>query len=334
MAQKIFDFCRRFNVGITGSDFLLGRIAGNIETENQDSNASIDAVVEIHEPEVYKTIVRDKRYPYLTVNTSKNNREMEYYRYNTFVRKIRILREGLYTVEVNIEGDESAGLICFRHFCNNHPSLIQTPLLHASLVNLGNEGILISGDTRTGKTSLMVYLMEYLKAGMISEDNVYLEKDMAGIYYPKVPRVRFSTVRDSCLSPLLKKLEDTQATQYWDVESIEKVVSQGTLDIDGGLAISRRKIAEMCGVETSESVKIEKVIFPSYSEGELFFEEIEQEEGFHMLEKFGREKKKNLDPREIDYESIDLTEFERKNIRFYTLKFSGIKALVNRRFAL
>ena len=334
MAQRVFDFCGRFNVGIRATESLIDRIAGNIQTEIKEVIATPKSVIEIHEPRAYEAIVKDKKYPYLTVKVNPSTGATEYYRYNTFIRTIRVVSEGHYDVNVNTEGDEAAGLICFRNFCNSHHSLIQTPLVHASLVDLNGEGILMSGDSHSGKTALMIYLMQQLKAGMISEDNVYLEKDMRGLYFPKVPRVRFSTVRDSCLSPLLTNLQATDATQYWDIDSIERVVAQGTLDVDGGLAISRRKVAEMCGVKTSDSVQIDKVVFPSYSEGEPSFEEMGQEEGFGMLEKFGREKKKDIDPRGMGAEAISLKDFERRNIKFYKLAFGGLKTLVNVGFAL
>ncbi|MBU3906669.1 MAG: hypothetical protein KKA64_00270 [Nanoarchaeota archaeon] len=334
MAQRIFDFCGRFNVGIRASESLLDKIGANIQTGVRDSTVSPIGTIDIHEPQKYETIIRDKRYPYLTLKVNPSTGTTEYYRYNTFVRDIRVARNGDYEVNVNTEGDEAAGLICFRNFCNGHISLAHTPLVHASLVNLNGEGVLMSGDSRAGKTTLMIYLMQHLGSGLISEDNVYLEKDMKGLYFPKVPRVRFSTVRDSCLSPLLTNLQATEATQYWDVESIERVVAEGNLDVDGGLAISRRKIAEMCEVGTSEAIQIDRVIFPSYSEGRLSFEKVDQEEGFKTLERFGREKKKDLDSRDIGAEPISLKYFERRKIRFYRLKFGGLKSLVNGGFVL
>jgi len=334
MGKKIFNFYGRFNVEINASESLLERIAANIHTEIKDNNAPLDGIVNINEPKKYETIIRDKRYPYLTVSTDGSQKSITYYRYNTFIRTINLIREGFYEVDVNTKDDEAAGLICFRHFCNNHPSLDQNVLVHASLVNLNGEGILMPGNTRSGKTTLMVHLMQNLGAELVSEDNVYVEKPMKGIYFPKVPRVRFVTVRDSCLAPLLKDIQATEATQYWDIESIEKVVAEGKLNTDGGLAISRRKIAEMCGVGTLESTDINKVIFPSYSEREFSFEEIDGEEAFCMLERFGREKKRDLDSRDISEEPISLDNFKKENIRFYTLKFGGMKDLEDNIFSL
>ena len=331
MTERIFDFCERFSIRVRASDPLLERIAGNIQIGKKSVSPS--GLIEIHEPEKYETITKDKRYPYLTTKINPVTGAFEYYRYNTFVRSIRAGEGNFYDVHVNVQGDETAALICFRNFCNSHPLLADAKLVHATLVNLDGEGILMSGDTRSGKTTLMVYLMQQFKAGLISEDNVYLERNMEGLYFPKVPRIRFSTIRDSCLSPLLINLEQTDATQYWDIDSIEKVVAQGTLDIDGGLAISRRKLAEMCGVGTLGSTKVDKVIFPWYSQ-ELSFKEIGQEEGFKMLEKIGREKKRDLDPRDIEPEVINLSGFERRNIRFYRLGFGGFKELVSGGFAL
>ena len=331
---RAFSFCGMFNVGIEGPNSLLERIAGNIHTEVDPVNAKLHGRIIINEPEVYETITRDKKFPYLTIKNGPAGKSITYYRYDTFVREIRQKNGGLYEVDINTEDDEAAGLICFRNFCNNHPSLTEYPLVHASLVNLEGEGVLISGDSKAGKTTLMVYLMEQFGARFVSEDNVYLRNDMTGVYFPKVPLIRFPTVRDSCLSPLFWDLATTDATQPWDIESLESVVANKNFGIDGALAISRRKVAQMCGVSTDESIRINRVILPSFSEEGLKLEEIEQEDGFRILEKFGREKKKSLDHRDIAVDYVSLEGFERRGIRFYKLGYSGLRQLIKEDFAL
>jgi len=334
MAQKIFDYCGRFSVRMDSSDSLLERISGNIHKEILYPKKDGDSIVNIHEPDNYDVIIKDKRYPYSTFKVNPKSGDFEYYRYNTFVRSIKVVDDRKYEVKTNIDGDEASGLICFRNYCNRHPSMENLQLVHASLVELDGEGILISGDSRSGKTTLMVYLMEHLKAGIISEDNVYLERDMQGLYFPKVPRVRFSTVRDSCLSPLLDNISETDATQYWDLESIEELVSQGNLDVDGGLAISMRKVADMCGVNTNESTKIRKIIFPFYSPRGLNFRNVSTKDGVAMLRGFGREKKKDIDPRDIAAYNVTLEDFDMQEIKFYSFGFGGFKDLVFEGFGL
>jgi len=114
-------------------------------------------------------------------------------------------------------------------------------LFHASAVQIGGFGILISGRSGSGKTSTMLRLLEHAKlqdaeAHMIADDQVYLErqddiliasppKDIAGLL-----EIRGFGI---CKHDYLEKSEIHLSTELVDDEHLERIPEQASIDLEG-----------------------------------------------------------------------------------------------------
>lgn len=332
MSRKVFDYCGISNVGIEGSVNLLERIAGNIEGEKSDLKTA-DCNISIHESEKPEKIRKDKRYDYLTIERfgTESQPSIKYTRYNTPVRTIHQKSLEEYRVDSDVELDEASGLICFRNYLSNHPKLIDSPLLHASLVNLDGRGVLITSNSRQGKTTSMVYLLEDLGAVFVGDENVILDvkgDKSQGLYVPRTPRVRFSTIAQSGLSKVLKDVELTNATQYLDPDAIERIISTKSFYVDAGMAFSRKAFYSLLGASSQESSCIDVVLFPKYVDNNsLSIRSIGTREGVERLSHTGLTRKCEIYPKELTETEVDLREEYFKGTEFVEVSFTDIDNL-------
>ena len=161
MSEKVFDYIGISRIGVSGQENLLKRIAENMHGNTQ-LRSLVDCKISICQSEKPEKIVKDKSYDYLTIDRfgTEEQPSIKYTRYNTHVRTIHQKSSNEYFIESNVELDEASGLICVRNYLSNHPRISDLPLLHASLINLDERGILIVSNSRQGKTTSMVYLLE------------------------------------------------------------------------------------------------------------------------------------------------------------------------------
>ncbi len=332
MSRRVFDYNSFSRIGISGPNNLLERIADNFEREIEGMMPS-DCNIEIRQSEELQEIIKDKRYDYLTINKegTKSNPSINYIRYNTLVRTIHQKSLGEYVVDVNVELDEASGLICARNYLAHHSQLAKLPLLHASLVNLNNKGILLASNSRQGKTTLMVYLLEEQGAEFIGDENIILDtthNQPNGLYVPRTPRVRFSTIAQSGLSKVLKNVELANATQYIDPDAIERIISSKSFHVDAGMAFSRKSFCDFLQVDSRGSSEIDLVLFPTYSSGNsLNAKKIPFDEGVLRLSNTGLTRKTDISPKELTGTQIDLSTENFRNVEFYEVSFSEINDL-------
>lgn len=340
MSKKVFNYNNLASIEIDGPISLLERIARNVEGERPETDRVIpDCRIKINESFAPVEIEKDKKYQYLTVRNigSSDEPSIEYIRYNTPVRVIRYRSNQEYVVDVNVRLDESAGLICLRNYLSNHPQLSPLPLLHASLLSLNKRGILIASNSRQGKTTLAVYLLQEQKADFVSDENIILENDrgkVRGLYIPRTPRIRFSAIAESRLSEALKDVKLTDATQYIDQDAIEKIISTKSFNVDAGLAFSRQSLCNLLGVSSRESELIDTVILPKYNEGGLYVRNIPFSQGIEQLSRSGLKRKSSIDPKELEETTIDLSSMNLKNVEFIEVGFSDFKCLIKGGFRL
>ena len=327
MSRKAFDYSGISTIEINGPINLLERIADNMEREIIESS-NPDCRIHINQSENPAEIKKDKRFEYLTINKSRTEEQpiIKYTRYNTLVRTIHQKSPNNYKVDTNVAMDEASGLICIRNHLSNHPRLAQYPLLHASLINIDGRGILIPGNSRQGKTALTVYLLQECKAGFVSDENVMLDinrESIVGLYIPRTPRVRFSTIVESGLSNVLEDIRIANATQYIDSDAIERIIDTRSFHVDAGIAFSRKAFCNLLGTNSRESSYINMVLFPKYKEsGNLNVRTLKLEEGVQRLSKTGLIKKSDIDPKELQETTVSFEPY-----KFRDFDFSGVENL-------
>jgi hypothetical protein len=329
MSRRVFDYNGITRIGFEGPKNLLERIAENLESEVSQDTAA-DCEIKINQAEYPTQIVKDKKFDYLTINKPEaaEQSSISYRRYNTHVRTIHQKSARDYMVDVNVELDEASGLICVRNYLSNHLLLSQYPLLHSSLLNLNGAGILIPGDARQGKTALSVYLLQEQGASFVSDENVILDTsgDIRGLYVPRTPRVRFSTIAESKLSRVLEDITIANATQYIDPDAIERIISARCFNVDAGIAFSRRAFRHLLGAGSQESSPIDVVLFPYYSET-TSVRGTSYKEGIQRISKFGLIRKSEIDPKELEQTIVNLNQRKFKGIDFIEVGFPSINSL-------
>src|SRR3989344_2206885 len=333
MMLKAFYYNGLTSIGIESHPNLLKRIAENLEYEIfQDYR--IDCLIKINQAKQPVEIVKDKRFDYLSINREEKDgvTSIRYIRYNTPVRTIHQINPNNYIVDTNVSLDEDAGLICIRKHLNDHPRISNKPLLHASLIELGNQGILIPGDSREGKTTLSVYLLQEKRATFISDENVILDLSNGQVYGPYIPRtirVRFKTISESKLEKVLSNISLTKATQYIDSDAIERIISSRSYNVEAGLAFSRKSFYELLGSSSKDNTLINLVIFPKYTPiKKAVITKLTKSEGVYRLGITGLAKKQDADPKELGKFPLTLTEKYYNKMEFLELKFSGFESLV------
>ena len=335
MSRRVFDYGGVTKIGIECNLTLLERISENLESEVSIASDT-DCLIRIDEVSPPIQIVKDKRFPYLTVDEDVNFgvKSVKYRRYDTHVRTIH--QEGFneYSVSTNIYLDEESALIPIRNHIINHLEFANRDFLHSSLVEIDSVGTLIAGGRRQGKSTLTIYLLQEMGATFVSDENVILsssEEGIRGLYFPRTPGVRFSTVSKSRLNRVLENPSLTRATQYIDSDAIERIIESKSYYVDAGLSFSRKVLCELLGTTSKDSAVIGRIIFPKYNPSEdAVVHELTIQEGLKRLGQNGLVKREKIEGKEFRSVSIDLDKKGYEQTKFYELEFSGIEGLLRR----
>jgi len=331
MSGKAFNYAGTATIRIEGPSNLLERIAANIDGEQPPTSAP-DCSITIQQSPTPSEIVKDKRFPYLTLEKCGTSKKpsVKYTRYNTHVRTIHQESPAEYHVEANVSLDEASGLICIRNYLSNHQRLSEHPLLHASLITFDGRGVLIAGGSRQGKTASTVYFLEE-GATFVGDENIILDmsrKQPNGLYAPRTQRVRFSTIAESRLSAVLRDVRVAEATQYIDPDAIQRIIETESYHVDAGMAFSRRAFCELLGTTSTEKTPIDLVVFPKYANSNTVNKRsVEHSEGVRRLALSGLGRKSDIDPKELADTRVNLSPNQFSDIEFMELEFSGIPAL-------
>ena len=140
--------------------------------------------------------------------------------------------------------------------------------MHGSLVEIGGNGLLIVGNSRSGKTALTISILDELDACLIADENTLLfyEMGIVGAYTPVTMGVRFHSVLESNLIGLLDNIADSEATQDIDLDTLEMIIQKKAYDADVTLRLSRKKFVNMLGTRSKPKYPINKIIFPGFIE--------------------------------------------------------------------
>ena len=339
MVKRTFNYGGFSAIEINAPTNVLERIADTME-EEQENISNPDCVIKINQSKFPVEIQKDKQFKYLTIKKDRTLKHpsLKYYRYNTHIRTIKQKSFNSYEVDSNTLVDEESGLLCVRNHLSNNPKLVNYPLLHASLININDKGILITGSSKHGKTTLMIYLLQEKGGVFISDDNVVLDtygERFRGLYVPKKVRVRFPTIASSKLSRALQDLSLTNATQYLDSDFIKETIDSRNFEGEWGLTFSRKSFCRLLGVNSGEDSQIDTIIFPNYQESKkVNIRSVGLEEGIQKISGLGLIKKSDFNPKGLEEKTIDLNVLSNKELKFLEVSFSRMENLLNRGFEI
>jgi len=289
MAKRIYNYLGEMKIAIEGSKYKLDRYEKNID-EIPSFGDNYDAIIKIEDGDISE-IIKNKKYPYLW---SKPNFEqlplqgIDYYRYGTKVRTIWMMSQLEYSVKDYILDDDGILDIFRRIYCDSNFSRDKT-LIHGSLLQLKNKGVLVVGPCRSGKTTLTLSFLDQKGLELISEGISLISskenKQFRGYYLPRSIYLRFSLISDiEKLTPLIGDYDLSESTQYFDHDAIKRIIQSKAFDVDAGITISRKKFSALMKTELKKSSLIDQIIFTKYSEdGNIAIIRLNQQNAFKLL---------------------------------------------------
>ncbi len=271
MVFRVYHYLDEQEIGIDAPENILGMAEGNIEEEGIQSSR-YESLVKSWEGPLRK-IIRDKSRPYLSIieNKERDLEGYDYFRYRTLTQTRWKIDNCHYEVRNNILNDESGVLKCFKKIYFALESAKHKALIHSAAIDVNDQGILLVGRKRSGKTTLAFNIIDRLNASMVEGGTSLVSYDsgLKASYLPRPIFARFSTIVESeYLRPILGDLELAEAHQPWDLEGIREVIEAKNFLVDGGLNFSRRAFRKLSGRRTLRSTNISTIIFPTYSAGE------------------------------------------------------------------
>lgn len=270
MVKKSYLYLGEQNIGIEGPNEVLERVDRYFEEKPTEGVPTIGDV-KIEEGE-YVEFNRDRSKPYLAtkISNSRNHQRVDFLRYGVCVKTLWKKDLLNYKVRNFLPLDETGALKCFKKIYYSTPSSKDKSLIQGSLVEVGGKGVLIVGKCWSGKTSLTLGFLEKLNGRLVSDGNIlisYNDEHMIGHYLPRPVFVRFSSISSSRnLSEILRNTEETEAIQPFDKEAIEEIIVKRKYELDAGLNISRKKFAELMGIQTIPLLRIGKIVHSRFDD--------------------------------------------------------------------
>jgi hypothetical protein len=260
---RVYNFLDKIKIGISADTGRLNKCEENI-FENPSFYPEYDKLITVNQCGDIP-IVKDKKYPYLWTQINKN--KTDYYRYSTLIRSI-IKHSGFNYKLLERTKDNEGVLDIFRNLYCQSDVAERNSLIHASILNIGGQGIVVAGPCRSGKTSLTLSLLKNFQGDLISEgiSLLNLENSLKGFYLPRQIYLRFSSIlQNPELCQLLTDYDFNESSQYFDHEALHRIIKAKVFDVDAGINISRKKFSEIYKIKTSPSTPITKIIFTEYS---------------------------------------------------------------------
>lgn len=332
---RAYNYLNERKIAISAEEELLKKIERNID-EPAEEPVNVDCLITL-ESCGDSIIVKDKSFPYdsARINNDLSFTGYDYLRYGTLVRTVWQKARTDFLVRSFVKEDEDAFSKCFKKYYLEEASEGRV-LLHASTVESEKGGILIPGLCRSGKTTLTICLAERLGCTLVSDgDSIVNSKDegLISSYLPRAIYARFSAIILSPgLSGLIENYRESEATQYFDHDALDRIIAAKRFDVDAGINCSRKKFAELLRVKTKPQSKISTIIFPEYSSGhQLTMRSIGVQEAVQRL-------KANAFPKEVDLgvvrkqqdiqpPELELPEEWLNGIKLISISYSGAKAL-------
>ena len=213
----------------------------------------------------------DSDEPYLRIqrNTERRSTGVDHFRYGILARSVWRPTNRAFLIRSHVHDDETSILECFRDLYFLDPVSTSLALVHASLVKIGDAGLLIVGSCRAGKTTLVVRLLSVLPSATFVADGLCLVGNtslgLIGQYLPRRIYIRFATLFDcERLSNLGYHVEDCMATQILDLSTIQRIMNIRNREVDLSLTMARSRFVEAMGAISSSSARITHVVLTAY----------------------------------------------------------------------
>lgn len=254
-------FDTRPRIEIIAPDDVRDRVIQNIE---EGTAAAADVAIHVIEsnPSPY---VRREGYDFEHIRTTPS--KTEYFRYGELKRTIENYGD-TYLITTSLPQDEEGVLLCMREAMRNEGEAY----IHGELLEYGGKGILITGEQRSGKTSLLIRLLSEFKADFIGDETVRVCDNM-GEYVPHTVFVRINDILEAGLQEFTEDISLTNASQYMDQKRVNGIMDKKLYEIDAGLVFSRETFCSALGVQSRAETMIERVVNTSYGPGYHISEE-------------------------------------------------------------
>jgi len=306
MPKRTYNYLGEGNIAIDGPEEILARVERNLE-EAPSNNPNYLGIVRVDKGSLVK-VKKDKKYPYLwtRTNNSRNLEGVDYMRYDAHVQTVWKKSPREYEIITNQGVDWNGALDCLKKIYYDTKSSKKKTLIHGDLVNISGRGIFIVGECRSGKSTLLMNLLENIGGVFVTGGNTLVENKgdrLTGFYLPRDVYLRFSSIAYSDrMFPSLGDVDSCEATQPIDIEAIQSIIRAKAFHVDAGLNYSRERFAELMGIGKSVDSPINKVIFVEYSNGSpLSLRTISDEEALERLKR--REFPKNTSLGEVRHQS-------------------------------
>ncbi len=294
---RFYNFLNKMRIGIHADASRLDKCEENIEETALDSKM-YDGLIVVNQ-HGNTPILRDEAYPYLWKNSL--GERIDYYRYSTLVRKITPHSELSYELS-EYTSDNEGVLDTFRNLYCQSNAADQHALIHASVLNIKGKGIMIAGPCRSGKTSLTLGFLREMVGNLVNEGVSLIGKESGffhGFYLPRQVYLRFLSIsQDPVLHHLLTDYDLSESPQYFDHDTLQRIIRSCAFHVNAGITVSRRKIAQMYGINTSSMTTINKLILTEYSD-HLKMRNIDSDESLKRL-------RSNEFPRKNTFNRVEL----------------------------
>jgi ABC-type microcin C transport system duplicated ATPase subunit YejF len=118
-------------------------------------------------------------------------------RYDAHVQTIWKENPRVYHTRSNMGVEWTRVLDCFKKIYYDTEGSKNKALVHGALVNVSGKGIFLVGECRSGKSTLMMNLLERLGGNFVTGGNTLLESNgngITGFYLPRDVYLRFSSI--------------------------------------------------------------------------------------------------------------------------------------------
>ncbi len=298
MTTRVYNYLDEVLIGISAPDSLFSFIEGNIDEVPQKTTEEMvyDGIVHVEEGNFTK-IERNSNFSYASTkpNMEKSYLGKDYFRYASHVQTIWRKNSSKYEVKNFLPGDDSGLLRCFKKIYYANPKSSNKSLIHSTLVEVEDAGVLLVGKKRTGKTTIAFNLIDKLDAILVEGGNSLISYSgtLRGYYLPRPIFARFSTIaRSSYLNNFLEDFAACQSTQPFDIEAIIAIINARAFEVDSGLNFSREVFRNLSGKKTKRYTQIKTIIFPEYSTDGLEIMNISESEAAKRI--MERELPKNI----------------------------------------
>ena len=307
MYKRTYDYLNEGNISIDAPTEILERIEKNLE-ETPNNNLSTLGTIKINQRGSNLEIEKDNFHPYLWTrkNMSKDYEGVDFMRYGSHVQTIWKRNPRDYEVTTNCGIDWNGALNCFKKIYYDTELSKKKTLIHGALTKIRGKGILMVGGCRSGKSTLLMSLLDSLGGVFITEGNTLVEKrneDLIGHYLPRDVYIRFSSIVDS--KRLYSSMEDIcscEATQPIDMDAINKIIKAKAFHVDAGLNYSRERFVNLMGITKSSKSQIDRIIFIDYANGcPLLIKNLSTDEALKKMKR--REFPKNTRLGKIQHQS-------------------------------